>query len=87
VNPERLLKRLQTGSFNNVRFSDLVRLVEALGFELRGQRGSHRIYRHRTYQEKLNLQPLRNGDAKPYQLRQLMSLVGQYALTVEDADD
>jgi predicted RNA binding protein YcfA (HicA-like mRNA interferase family) len=67
VNPERLLKRLQRGSFNNVRFGDLVRLVEALGFELRGQRGSHRIYRHRTYREKVNLQPLRNGDAKPYQ--------------------
>lgn len=85
MNPKRLLKRLEAGSFENVKFRDLVRLVEAFGFELRGQTGSHRIYKHPTLHEKLNLQP-RGKDAKPYQIRQLMRLVAQYAMTLEEND-
>ena len=85
MNPKRLLKRLEAGSVENVNFRDFLHLVEALGFELRHQRGTHRIYKHPGIYEKLNLQP-RGNAAKPYQIRQLMRLVAQYALTLEERD-
>jgi predicted RNA binding protein YcfA (HicA-like mRNA interferase family) len=80
VRPKRLLTRLREGALDNVRFSDFVALAEALGFELRRERGSHRIYKHPDLRESLNVQPLRNGDAKPYQLRKLLALCDEYSL-------
>lgn len=86
MTPKRLLARLSRGEVRNVRFSDLTRLVEALGFELRRTRGSHHVYLHPDIDELLVLQPDKNSDAKPYQTRQLLRLVERYALRVE-ADD
>jgi len=83
VKPQRPLRRIQQGEVNNIRFSDFVRLVEDLGFVLRRTEGSHRIYKHPDLAEKLNLQPLTNGDVKPYQARQLVRLVEQYSLSLE----
>lgn len=68
----------------NLRFSDLLRLARAFGFELERQRGSHHILLHPTLQEGLNLQPDKNGQAKPYQVRQLVDLVETYGLQLED---
>ncbi len=48
------------------------------------QRGSHHIYTHPKIPRALPLQPV-NGEAKPYQLRQLAKLVAEYNL-LEDAD-
>lgn len=86
MTPKRLLARLSRGEVRNVRFKDLTRLVEALGFELRRTRGSHHVYLRPDIDELLVLQPDKNGDAKPYQTRQLLRLVERYALRVE-ADD
>ncbi len=66
----------------NVRFADLCRLVEALGFELRRVSGSHHVFTHPQIPELINLQDVR-GQAKPYQIRQLMRLVERYDLTLE----
>jgi predicted RNA binding protein YcfA (HicA-like mRNA interferase family) len=79
VNPARLLARLLAGRLANVGFSDLLRLVEALGFELSRVSGSHRVYSHPDVVELLCLQPDR-GEAKPYQVRQLLALVQGYNL-------
>jgi len=46
VDPERLLARLARGDLANVSFSDMRRLVESFGFELRRTRGSHHIFVH-----------------------------------------
>jgi hypothetical protein len=76
MNPKRLWKRIQQGSVHNIDFDDFddfVRLVQAFGFDFERQRGSHQIYRHPLVLEKLNLQPLRDGSAKPYQVRDLAS--------------
>jgi predicted RNA binding protein YcfA (HicA-like mRNA interferase family) len=87
MRPKRLLNRLQAGSFNNVSFTDFVQLLEALGFQLREHRGgSHSMYKHPAIGEKMNVQPLRNGDAKPYQIRQLVRLIERYDLSLEDRD-
>jgi predicted RNA binding protein YcfA (HicA-like mRNA interferase family) len=79
VNPRKLLARI-TLAQNNVRFSDLVRLVEGLGFEHDRTAGSHRVYIHGVHKAaQLNLQP-DGAQAKPYQVRQLLKLVEEYDL-------
>lgn len=62
MNPPKLLEKIGRGEMANIGFSDLTRLVEALGFELDRARGSHRLYRHPRTIERINLQPLRNGE-------------------------
>jgi len=81
VKPAKLLDRVRAGQLANVDFADLVRLVEALGFGLARVSGSHRIYSHPEVAEMLGLQPFR-GDAKPYQTRQLVTLVEVYNLSL-----
>jgi hypothetical protein len=64
MRPDRLLERILSGNVANVGFSDLVRLVESLGFD----------------------QPpgALKGQAKPYQVRQVASLIRRYDLRVEE---
>jgi hypothetical protein len=68
VDPRRLLARVARGQLANISFSDMQRLVEAFGFELRRTSGSHHV----------------RGQAKPYQIRQFLRLVERYALSLED---
>ena len=75
--------RLSRGDLQNVSFNDARRLAEALGFELRRTSGSHHIFVHPDVRELLNLQTVR-GNAKPYQLRQLLRLIKRYGLILED---
>ncbi|MBM4415418.1 MAG: type II toxin-antitoxin system HicA family toxin [Chloroflexi bacterium] len=83
MDPAQLLQRLSRGELRNVAFADLIRLVEALGFELDRQTGNHRIYRHPHHAARLNLQPPRR-EAKDYQLRQLLTHVEDYDLHLGD---
>jgi predicted RNA binding protein YcfA (HicA-like mRNA interferase family) len=83
VDQKRLLARLARGDVANVSFSDLCRLVESFGFELRRTSGSHHVFVHPAVRELLNVQDVR-GQAKPYQIRQFLRLVERYALRTED---
>ena len=83
MKPRRLLAGIARGDLANVSFSDMRRLVEAFGFELRRTSGSHHVFVHPDVRELLNLQDVR-GQAKPYQIRQFLRLVERYALTLED---
>ncbi|MHC4819583.1 MAG: type II toxin-antitoxin system HicA family toxin [Planctomycetota bacterium] len=67
----------------NVRFADMVRLVQAYGFRQGRVRGSHHIFVHPDVAELVNLQEVR-GRAKPYQIRQFLRLVERYNLGTED---
>lgn len=67
----------------DVRFSDLLRLVEAFGYAFVRQTGSHRIYRHPLIRRRLNLQPDKNGKVKPYQVRDFLTLVARHGLLME----
>ncbi len=78
MNPAKLLVRITT-SPQNVRFRDARRLVEALGFRLDRIEGSHHIFVHSQVPQPLNLQEVR-GEAKAYQLRQLLRAVERYNL-------
>jgi predicted RNA binding protein YcfA (HicA-like mRNA interferase family) len=73
---------MSQGAFNNVRFDDACRLVEGFGFVLARVRGSHHVFAHPTIPELINLQDAK-GQAKPYQLRQLLRIVERYNLKLE----
>lgn len=83
MNRRQLLRRLLGGDVRNVAFADLQRLTEGFGFQLARVSGSHHVYVHPTIAELINLQAYR-GEAKPYQVRQLLRLVERYALQLED---
>lgn len=83
MDKRKLLIRLARGELTNVAFGDACRLLEGLGFELRCVSGSHHVFTHPDITELLNLQSVR-GQAKPYQLRQLMRLVERYDLRLRD---
>mgnify|MGYP003394637344 CR=1 FL=1 len=79
---QKLLEKLLRGS-KNVRFDELVAVVEAFGFHLSRVNGSHHIFTHPQIPELVNLQN-QKGKAKPYQVRQFLTLVEQYNLQLEE---
>jgi len=80
-----LLARMRNNP-QDVRFSDLLTLVEASGFVFKLQSGSHRQYWHPTAKVALNFQPDRHGKAKPYQVGQFLHAVDEHGLDVEGTE-
>jgi len=68
----------------NVRFTDLCKLVLALGFEER-IRGGHHFYTRDGVAEIINLQPRRDGQAKPYQVKQVRAIITSYKLGLDES--
>lgn len=83
MRPAKLLDRLRAGHHANIKFSDVQRLVGTCGFELDRVVGSHHIYVHGEENVNLNLQEV-GGQAKPYQVRQLLRLLDRYDLIPEE---
>ena len=71
------------GSQANLRFRDLVKLVEAAGYSKVRQRGSHIIFAHGSRKD-LPIVNLQAGgpNAKPYQVRQVLRLIDEHQLEV-----
>ena len=82
MNNRKLLAKIQNSS-KNIRYGDFVTLIEAFSFRrIRGE-GSHNIYERIDVPEMVNIQN-EEGKAKPYQVKQFMSLVVRYNLKLED---
>lgn len=64
---------------HNLRFKEMVTLIEAFGFRLSRVKGSHHIFVHPQVEELINIQEVK-GQVKPYQVRQFLRLVEQYNL-------
>ena len=79
---EKLLQKVLSGS-RNVRFGDMVSLMNAFGFRLSRTSGSHHIFSHPGISELINLQEV-HGQAKPYQIKQFLNLIERYNLKMED---
>lgn len=62
----------------NIRFDDLRKLLEGLGFEER-IRGSHHIFTREGVEEILNLQP-KGVKAKSYRVKQVRNVILNYRL-------
>ena len=82
MNKRKLLQKILSGS-RNVKFNDMITLVEAFGFHLSRISGSHHIFVHPEVKELVNLQQV-DGQAKPYQIRQFLKLVERYNLEFKE---
>jgi predicted RNA binding protein YcfA (HicA-like mRNA interferase family) len=80
---EKLLNQILSGrSDQNTTFSELCHILKRLGFDER-IRGSHHIFTRADVEEILNLQPI-GSKAKPYQVKQVRSVIMKYKLTVSN---
>lgn len=76
---DKTLWRILSGRADaNISFEALRGLLIFLGFAERIQ-GDHHIFHHGDMMEILNIQP-RNGDGKPYQIKQVRNLILKYKL-------
>lgn len=66
-----------------VRFDDLVALVLSVGFSAVRREGSHAIYQHAGHPaELLNLQTTKDGQAKSYEVEQVLAVIDRCKLEV-----
>ena len=78
---EKTLSRILDGRRDhNVNFKDMVGLLKKLGFVQRMGKGDHHIFHRDGAAEIINLQPLRDGKVKPYQVKQVRQLLHRYTL-------
>ncbi len=81
---KKLLDRILSGSNdNNIKFSELENLLLSLGFQEK-IRGSHHIFYKDKIDEIINLQPLQDGKAKRYQIKQVRGIIIKYKLHQEE---
>ena len=75
---QTLVQVLRGTSDANIRFHDLRKLLEGLGFTER-IKGSHHIFVQAGIADIVNLQP-DGSKAKPYQVKQVRKLINEYRL-------
>ena len=77
---EKLTAKLLAGKVRNWRFEDACRVAGHCGWSLTRTSGSHHLFTHKRQEvPSLNLQS-KNGQAKPYQLRQMKEAIETHAL-------
>jgi predicted RNA binding protein YcfA (HicA-like mRNA interferase family) len=80
---KKVLEKILSGMADrNIKFGDLRKLLIDMGFEER-IKGSHHIFYHQKVVEIINLQPLSGDKAKPYQVKQVRSILLKYKLYKE----
>jgi len=76
---EKLLTTILSGrSDQSIRFSELIHLLNVMGFNIRINGDHHILYRN-GIEEILNLQP-KGSQAKAYQVKQVRNLIIKYQL-------
>ena len=81
---KNVLEKILSGlNDKNIKFNDLRRLVLDLGFSER-IKGSHHIYFKTGIIEIINLQSLKDGKAKAYQVKQIRNIILKYELHKEE---
>jgi len=78
---QKLLQKLLSNT-KNIRFTEAAACAEVFGFKLDRVKGSHHIFIHSDIPELLNLQN-HKGQAKPYQVKQLLQLIETHNLKME----
>ena len=83
---DKTLRKVLSGRNDaNLSFTDLCGLLKHLGFAER-IRGDHHIFTREGLAEIINLQP-KDGQAKPYQVRQVRKLIVEHGLADDPDDD
>lgn len=75
---QKLIEKIRNNP-GGIRFQEICRLAEQLGFTKRGGKGSHIVYEKDGVEEILTFQD-RNGMAKPYQVKQLLAVIEKHRL-------
>jgi hypothetical protein len=82
----KILEKILSGlSDRNIRFQDLRKLLIHFEFSER-IKGGHHIFYKEGIEEIMNLQPLRDGKAKAYQVKQARNIILKYKLHAGIAD-
>jgi len=72
---DKRIQKILGGNGRNVSFEDLISALHSAGFrEERQNASSHRILKDADGRI-MNVQPSKDGDAKPYQIRQLQTIM------------
>lgn len=78
---DKVLRRVLSGrSDANIDFDALCGLLERLGYNHKIN-GDHHIFRLAGQLEIINIQPRRDGKAKPYQVEQVRDILTRYGQT------
>ena len=77
---KKILNRVLSGlADKNIRFQDLTKFLNDFGFSVR-IKGDHHIFYREGIEEIINLQPLKDGKAKAYQVKQVRVIIYKYKL-------
>jgi hypothetical protein len=81
-----ILEKVLSGlSDKNIRFNALKNLLTGMGFDER-IKGDHHIFTKSGIAEIINLQPLKDGSAKAYQVKQVRGIILSNKLHKEKED-
>jgi len=78
MNVDKILKKAKNNP-QNIRFTEMKKLIEAFGYRYRGGKGSHCVYKHDGIIEIMNLQE-EKGMAKVYQVKDFLKVLEKYNL-------
>ena len=82
---EKLLLKLLAGNADaNFDLSDLIKILEWLGFEERNTKGSHKIFTLDGVEGLINLQVAGDGKAKSYQVKQVRDFLVENKLVSDE---
>ncbi len=76
---DKLLIKLVQGNYKNISFKEFQYLIEKYGFKLDRVSGSHHIYTYPGIPDIINIQNIK-GEAKPYQIKQVLKIIEKYNL-------
>ncbi len=80
----KFIGRILSGtSDHNIDFKELTGILNSFSFSCR-IKGSHHIFYKEGIEEIINIQPLNNNKAKPYQVKQIRLLILKYHLNLPE---
>jgi len=80
---EKTLQKILNGaSDKNINFEDIITVLYHFKFEER-IKGSHHIFYRNNIENIINIQPAKDGKAKPYQVKQVRDIILKYRLMMK----
>lgn len=67
---DKALKKVLESNGKNIQFSDFVKALKAAGYEKIRQDGTSHAIWAKSGKQPMNIQPAKDGKAKPYQIKQ-----------------
>ncbi|MBW6533595.1 MAG: type II toxin-antitoxin system HicA family toxin [Mariniphaga sp.] len=81
---EKIISKILSGaSDKNIKFQELLTILKSFKFEDR-IKGSHHIFYRKDIEEIINIQADKNGNAKPYQVKQIREIILKNHLMIKN---